>query len=73
MDYEAAQGGDSSLLSPTDGKLSYNLGGQYEIGNSKIQAGLTYVDIGDATVSSVLGEFADNSAIGFGLKLTQSF
>ncbi len=72
--YEASSDLDSSFLSPTNGKTSYSLGGVYTVGNSKIQAGVSYVSLGDAEViSPASGSFTDNSAIGFGLKLTQSF
>jgi len=77
--YEAAQGGFAGDLAPTDGNLSVGLGGTYTVGDSKITAGLRYIMLGDAETEHPLiddapgSEFSDNSAIAFGIQLTQSF
>lgn len=74
VSYEAADDGESTFLAPTNGRTDFSLGGVYTVGSSKIQAGVSYVNLGDADVGGPApGSFSDNSAIGFGLKLTQSF
>ena len=75
--YEASTDEVPSLLSPTNGRMSYNLGAQYKIGNTKIAAGYSYVNLGDGTgvvvADPLTADFKDNTATGFGIKLTQSF
>ena len=77
--YEAAQGGFSGNLGPTDGNVSFGLGGTYTTGDTKVTAGIRYIMLGDAdtenpnALTTVATEFRDNSAIGFGMQITQSF
>ncbi|SFS09794.1 outer membrane protein transport protein [Yoonia litorea] len=78
--YEAATGGYSGNLGPTDGFTSVGLGGTYQVQeNLKLTGGITYVMIGDAVVENPLAPdtdgafFEDNSAIGAGLRVTYSF
>ena len=77
--YEAAQGGFSGNLGPTDGNVSFGLGGTYTTGDTKVTAGIRYIMLGDADTenptapTTVATEFRDNSAIGFGMQITQSF
>ena len=80
--YEAATGGFSGNLGPTDGFTSIGLGGTYQVqDNLKVTGGLRYVFVGDADVehpSPLLAgttgaEFRDNSALGGGLQVTYSF
>lgn len=70
--YEASTGDESGNLAPTDGYYSIGLAGSYELENgAKISGGVKYVMIGDTFTP--VGTFADNSAFGFGLKLSKSF
>ena len=73
LGYEAAQGGLSTNLGPTDGYTSRQIGGQYTQGNMKLLGGVRYVLIGDATTELVGADFADNSAIAVGLKVGYRF
>lgn len=71
--YEKAYGGISGNLSPTDGYKSVAAGLKYQITDqTAISGGVSYAWIGDTT-TSVGGEFEDNSAIGFGIKLSHHF
>ena len=70
--YEDANGGVASRLSPTDGSTAFGIGGSYTYDNIKVTGGIEYVTLGSATDS--LGvEFADNSALGFGLTVGYQF
>ena len=77
--YEAAQGGFAGDLAPTDGNFSVGLGGTYTMGDSKLTAGVRYIMLGDATTENPIvddapgSSFTGNSAIAFGISLTQSF
>lgn len=74
--YEETKGGVSGNLSPTDGYTSVTAGLKYQINaQTAISGGASYIWIGDTT-TSVLGnptDFSDNSAFGFGLKLSHTF
>ncbi|MFV2001354.1 MAG: OmpP1/FadL family transporter [Paracoccaceae bacterium] len=72
LGYEAAQGGISSNLGPTDGFFSLQAGAKYTMGNMSISGGVRYVIIGDAT-TSIGASFTDNSAIGVGVQLGFAF
>lgn len=65
--YEAALGADPTPLAPTDGNLSLGAGVTYKMGNAEITAGAKYIWLGDA--DGPAGDFADNNAIAFGLKI----
>ncbi|MCW1951338.1 MAG: transporter [Octadecabacter sp.] len=77
--YEKAQGGLASAFSPTDGYVSLQVGGAYTMDNGvEISGGVRYIQIGDATgdltkFGAGTPEFADNSAIGIGLKVAYNF
>ena len=71
--YEKSNGGIASNLSPTDGNISLGVAMVYAMDNMKISGGVRYVKIGDATALSGASEFTDNSAIGFGVKVSFSF
>lgn len=77
LGYEAAGGDTVSNLSPTDGFFSVGLGGTYTQGKMKISGGVRYVEVGDATTSAIGdfpgGEFAGNTALGVGVKVSFSF
>ncbi|CUH77287.1 outer membrane protein transport protein [Tropicibacter naphthalenivorans] len=70
--YEPSNGAVASRLSPTDGKISFGIGGQVTEGNMKMRGGIEYVKLGDATDASGT-KFKGNSAIGMGLSFTVSF
>lgn len=80
--YEAATGGFSGNLGPTDGFTSFGVGGTYQVQeNIKLTGGISYVMIGDAVVENPVpalagtdgADFTDNSALGAGVQLTVSF
>jgi len=72
--YEAAKDEKVSDLGPTDGNVSYAIGGAYTLENGvKISGGIRYVDFGDAVTKLVNATFADNSAVGLGLKIGYTF
>ena len=74
--YEAAQGGESSNLSPSDGNVSLSLGGTYTMSNGlELSGGVRYVWLGDAetAVGPFTGEFTDNTATAVGLKIAYNF
>ncbi|SEP60622.1 OmpP1/FadL family transporter [Thalassovita taeanensis] len=76
LGHERSQGGTTGNLAPTDGYTSIGVGGSYTSGKTKISAGVRYVKIGNATSSGAggnTGDFTDNDAWAFGVKLTQSF
>ena len=73
LGYEAAQGGEASNLSPTDGNTSIGIGGKYTSGNMEISGGVRYVMLGDATTEIIGADFSGNSAFGAGLKIAFRF
>lgn len=73
VSYEESTGELASNLAPTDGKLGVSIGGSYEIGQATISAGINYTLLGDATTELVGSEFADNTAMGFGIKVGYTF
>lgn len=71
--YEKAQGGTASDLAPTDGYFSFGLGATFAATDtSKITIGAKYLKLGNAT-TAFGASFADNSAMGFGIKFSSSF
>lgn len=70
--YEKAEGGNASLLAPTDGYKSIQVGATYTMDNMKISGGVRYVDLGNANTAA-LGPFANSDAVGLGLKVGYSF
>lgn len=81
LTYEASQGGFSGNLGPTDGRTSIGLGARYTQGNMTLTGGVNYTFVGNATTEAPgpfppgldFGEFADNSALGFALRVGFSF
>ncbi len=80
--YEASTGEQTGQLGPTDGYISYQVGGAYTMDNGvEISGGVRFINIGDAeTEESPLapgtgytGRFDDNSAVAIGLKVGYSF
>lgn len=74
--HEPQVGGFASNLSPTDGYSSVGVGAIYRQDNMKLQAGVSHTWIGDATTAlfgAPAGNFADNTALGFGLKVGFNF
>ena len=79
--YEAAQGGFSGNLGPTDGNTSIGVAGTRTMDDVRITAGLRYVFIGDAETEApapvpagtTLGDFSDNSALAAGIRVQYNF
>jgi long-chain fatty acid transport protein len=73
--YEASTGERTGQLGPTDGFVSYQIGGAYTMDNGiEVSGGVRYVDIGDAVTNApVSGVFNDNDAVAVGLKVAYSF
>jgi long-chain fatty acid transport protein len=72
--YEASTGDPSGNLGPTDGFVSYQIGGAYTMDNGvEISGGVRYVDIGDTVTKGIGGDFSDNEAVAVGLKLAYNF
>ena len=79
--YETSQGGFAGNLAPTDGRTSIGLGARYTQGNMTITGGINYTLIGDATTEAPapfpagtpFGDFDDNHALGFGLRVGYQF
>ncbi|MDJ0641119.1 MAG: outer membrane protein transport protein [Paracoccaceae bacterium] len=60
-------------LGPTNGFSSVGLGATYTMDNMKISGGVRYVDLGDATTTTIGSRFTDNSAIVGGIRIGFSF
>ena len=72
--YEAATGEPGGNLGPTDGYISYQIGAAYTMDNGvEISGGVRYVDVGDTITEGLNGDFENNSARAFGLKIGYSF
>jgi long-chain fatty acid transport protein len=75
--YDSGAGNPVTTLGPTEGYWSVGLGGQYSPAeNYFIQAGVKYFWLGDATArtgTSDVGEFKNNHAIGYGMKIGYRF
>lgn len=75
--WDSGAGNPVTTLGPTEGYWSVGLGGQYSPAeNYFIQAGVKYFWLGDATArtgTKNVGEFEDNYALGYGLKLGYRF
>lgn len=75
--YDSGAGNPVTTLGPTEGYWSVGLGGQYiPAENYFIQAGVKYFWLGDAhaqTGGNIVGEFEDNYALGYGLKIGYRF
>ncbi|MDO4580429.1 MAG: transporter [Acinetobacter sp.] len=75
--YDSGAGNPVTTLGPTEGYWSVGLGGLYSPAeNYFIQAGVKYFWLGDATArtgTTNVGEFEDNYALGYGLKIGYRF
>lgn len=75
--YDSGAGNPVTTLGPTEGYWNVGLGGQYSPAeNYFIQAGVKYFWLGDATAQTggnEIGDFKDNHALGYGLKIGYRF
>lgn len=78
--HEKSNGGFAGNLGPTDGYTSIGLGVTYTRDAMKITGGVSYAKLGDAQTESpapfpgtAIGDFTDNSLLGFGVKVGFSF
>lgn len=75
--YDSGAGNPVTTLGPTEGYWSVGMGGQYSPAeNYFIQAGVKYFWLGDATAQTggtPVGDFEDNHAIGYGMKIGYRF
>ncbi len=71
--YEKTDGSPVGNLGPTDGYKSIGAAATYTIDNVKITGGIRYVDIGDATTTTIGSNFADNEGFGAGIRVGYSF
>ena len=75
--YDSGAGNPITTLGPVEGNWNVGLGGQYSPAeNYFIQAGVKYFWLGDATAQTggnPVGEFEDNHALGYGLKIGYRF
>ncbi|MDM1290521.1 OmpP1/FadL family transporter [Acinetobacter indicus] len=75
--YDSGAGNPVTTLGPTEGYWNVGLGAQYSPAeNYFIQAGVKYFWLGDATArtgTTDVGEFEDNYALGYGLKIGYRF
>jgi long-subunit fatty acid transport protein len=74
--YEKSYGGFAGNLSPRDGYKSITAGLKYNVTEqTAISGGVSYVWVGDANteISGLETSFEDNTAVGFGLKLSHTF
>ncbi|MCA0045011.1 OmpP1/FadL family transporter [Celeribacter litoreus] len=72
--YEPGSGDIVGNLGPTDGYKSVTAGLKYQITDqTALSGGVSYVWIGDATTSTILADFADNTAVGVGFKLSHTY
>lgn len=78
LSYEAEGSPLVSPLAPTNGKFGATLAAIYTNGDMKISTGINYTKLGDSTPETSTPDtaraiFADNSAIGIGVKVGYSF
>ena len=75
--WDSGAGNPITILGPTHGYWSVGVGGQYRPTPSTfIQAGVKYFGLGDAkaqTAGQIKGEFTNNYAIGYGVKIGYKF
>ncbi|MCL6231849.1 OmpP1/FadL family transporter [Acinetobacter amyesii] len=75
--YDSGAGNPVTTLGPIEGYWNVGLGGQYSPAeNYFIQAGVKYFWLGDAkaqTGGTVVGEFKDSTALGYGMKIGYRF
>ena len=77
VSYDSGAGNPVTTLGPTEGYWGVGLGAQYSPAeNYFIQGGVRYMWLGDATAKAgptVLDDFTDNHAIGYGMKIGYRF
>lgn len=73
LSHEPAGGGLTGNLGPTDGNTSVGVAATWTNDNVKITGGLRYIDIGDATTSTIGAEFSGNHAVAAGIKMSVNF
>ncbi|MBS9716274.1 hypothetical protein ACFFUT_11430 [Pseudohalocynthiibacter aestuariivivens] len=73
LGYEANSGLSQGNLQPVDGYKSIGLAATYKVDNVEITGGVRYIDIGDTTTTTIGSNFADNDAIGVGVKVGVTF
>ena len=77
VNYDSGAGNPVTTLGPTECYWGLGLGAQYSPAeNYFIQAGVRYMWLGDATAKAgktVLKDFEDNTAIGYGIKMGYRF
>jgi len=73
LGYENNSGLAQGNLQPTDGYKSIGLAATYKVNNVEITGGVRYIDIGDTTTTTIGSNFADNDAIGVGVKVGVTF
>ena len=75
--YDSGAGNPVTTLGPTEGYWSVGLGAQYSPAeNYFIQAGVKYFWLGDAKAkrgTDIVGDFEDNHALGYGMKIGYRF
>lgn len=75
--YEKSNGGFAPNLGPTDGNKSLALAATYTRDNMEITTGIRYINIGDADTTLgggvAAGNFNDNEAVAFGVKVGFAF
>ena len=71
--YEKPGGTPVGNLGPTDGYTSVGLAATYTKDKMKITGGVRYIDIGDATTSTIGGDFSGNSGFGAGVRIGMTF
>ena len=77
LGYDSGAGNPITTLGPTEGYWNVGLGAQYSPAEHYfIQGGVKYFWLGDATAQTGqtrVGEFSDNHALGYGLKMGYRF
>ena len=78
VNYEEEEDPLVSPLAPTNGSLSFTVGGAYTMDNVELSGGISYVSLGDAqpetgTPDRARADFTDNSAVGVGLQIATKF
>ena len=77
LGYDSGAGNPITTLGPTEGYWNIGLGAQYSPAEHYfIQGGVKYFWLGDATAQTGqtrVGEFSDNHALGYGLKMGYRF
>lgn len=73
LGYEGATKDIQGNLAPRDGFASIGLAATYRMDTTEITVGARYIDLGNATTQSIGGEFRNNDAMAFGVRMTHRF